>query len=116
MAASKDHPESIWDDLLSRQPARILSKFAQLSKEEQTEVSLHLRRMATEPDWHPEQRLSAQVAIGVIDERDFENGSWRISFSANIITNICHDVPSEKATAVERNIRKKQTSWCMRLL
>jgi hypothetical protein len=58
-----DPLEEIWDGLLSRQPERIRTAFARLTEAEQSAALAHLRRMASEPDWQPEQRQSAQVAL-----------------------------------------------------
>lgn len=55
--------ENLWDALLSRNPERIRQAFAGLDAEERQAVQTHLQRMATEPGWHPEQRLSAQTAL-----------------------------------------------------
>jgi hypothetical protein len=61
-----DSPEIIWDQLLSRQPERILAAYWRLSPDEQQTVLRHLERMTTEPGWHPEQRISAQAALQVL--------------------------------------------------
>jgi hypothetical protein len=56
-------PESLWDQLLSRQAALIQECFASLTPEEQGAVIAHLTRMVEETGWHAEQRLSARVAL-----------------------------------------------------
>ena len=61
-------PETLWDHLLSRQTKRIQSAFERLSTREQDAVITHLQRMATEPDWHPEQRISAQAALQALSK------------------------------------------------
>lgn len=53
----------IWDRLLSRDAEIVRSEFSKLTADEQQAVLIHLRRMTKDPDWHPEQRLSAEVAI-----------------------------------------------------
>ena len=58
-----DPLEILWDGLLSREPERIRAAYNGLSQAEQGVVLAHLRRMASEPDWQPEQRLSAQAAL-----------------------------------------------------
>ena len=58
-----DSLEELWDQLLSRQPERVLAAFTRLSPGEKEQVRCHLERMASEPGWHPEQRLSAQAAL-----------------------------------------------------
>lgn len=55
--------ETLWDQLLSRQPDQVLKAFAALSESEQQAVLSHLRNMAEEDGWHPEQRISAQAAL-----------------------------------------------------
>jgi hypothetical protein len=61
-----DDLETLWDRLLSREPEQIRSAFAALALDEQRAVAAHLQRMAAEPGWHPEQRLSAQAALDAI--------------------------------------------------
>ena len=61
-----DSPELLWDQLLSRQHDQILAAYARLALAEQAYVLYHLERMAAEPGWHPEQRLSAQTALEAI--------------------------------------------------
>lgn len=58
--------EQIWDALLSRQPDQVRAMYAALTGEEQRSVIDHLRRMATEPDWHPEQTRSAKEALAAL--------------------------------------------------
>ncbi len=53
----------IWDQLLSREPERILAGYGNLQPEEQVAVVAHLRRMTTEAGWHPEQARSARAAL-----------------------------------------------------
>jgi len=55
--------ETLWDALLSREAQRIRTAFASLDADAQAAILHHLMRMATEPDWHSEQRLSAQAAL-----------------------------------------------------
>jgi len=55
--------ENVWDKLLSRNTEQVLEIFATLDEIQQQVVLDHLRRMVREPDWHPEQRLSAQTAL-----------------------------------------------------
>jgi uncharacterized protein YdeI (YjbR/CyaY-like superfamily) len=62
-----DTPEALWDALLSREPELVRAAFHRLGAGEQEAVLFHLRRMTAEPDWHPEQRLSAQAALQVLD-------------------------------------------------
>lgn len=64
--ASLPDLESLWDRLLSREPVLIQSAFTALPANEQAAVLQHLRRMAVEDGWHPEQRLSAEAALHAI--------------------------------------------------
>jgi hypothetical protein len=59
--------EDLWDALLSRQAERVRAAFGSLDIEHQHAVSAHLQRMASEDDWHPEQRLSAQAALAALE-------------------------------------------------
>jgi hypothetical protein len=58
--------ESLWDNLLSRQPALIQEVFGSLSDEQRQAVWEHLQRMVSEAGWQPEQRISAQSALDVL--------------------------------------------------
>lgn len=66
MDETGDSLESLWDGLLSRQPERVRATYANLDDLEKIAVLAHLERMASESGWHPEQRLSAQVALEVL--------------------------------------------------
>jgi hypothetical protein len=72
MKNTADSLDSIWDKLLSRQPALIAEAFRSLAQEDQESVRIHLRRMAEEPGWQPEQRASAQAALRAIDKESIE--------------------------------------------
>jgi hypothetical protein len=63
-----DSPEQLWDQLLSRQPDQIVAAYLRLAVAEQAYVVRHLERMAAEPGWYPEQRLSAQAALAAIKD------------------------------------------------
>jgi hypothetical protein len=65
---SYTNPEHLWDALLSRQPDLIRSAFTSLDASDQTKALAHLRRMATEEGWHPEQRQSALAAMAALAE------------------------------------------------
>lgn len=58
--------EFFWDNLLSRSPERILAIFKTVDEESQQIVISHLRKMASETGWHPEQVISAQAALDVL--------------------------------------------------
>jgi len=64
-----DPLEILWDNLLSRQPERIRLAFGALDEAGRRAALEHLRRMAAEPDWHPEQRASALAALKALDQR-----------------------------------------------
>ena len=68
MDRSTDPLEDLWDKILSRQHEQIRKAFMSLRSDEQQSVLTHIKHMATDPDWHPEQRLSAQVAIEALKE------------------------------------------------
>jgi hypothetical protein len=58
--------EMLWEQLLSRRAEQVRGAFASLTAQEKESVLAHLRRMASETGWHPEQRLSAQSALEAI--------------------------------------------------
>lgn len=58
--------DTFWGEILSREPSRIKSAFNHLEPEEQRKVVLHLEKMVSEDDWHPEQVTSAQAALEAI--------------------------------------------------
>ena len=58
-----DSLETLWDGLLSRQPEQVRAAYASLDEMGKEAVLAHLECMASEVGWHPEQRLSAQVAL-----------------------------------------------------
>ena len=62
-----DPLEIFWDNMLSRVPDRVRAAFAMLQVEERQAVLEHLRTMASEPGWHPEQRRSAEAALEVLE-------------------------------------------------
>jgi hypothetical protein len=69
MNKGRDQNESLWEDLLSRQPKTIEAAFFSLSDPEQQMVIQHLQRMVLEDGWQPEQRLSAQSALDALIPR-----------------------------------------------
>ena len=68
MDRSTDPLEDLWDKILSRQPEQIRIAFMSLRSDEQQSVLTHIKHMATDPGWHPEQRISAQAAIEALKE------------------------------------------------
>lgn len=68
MTDLRDPLEIIWESLLSREPGQVREMFSSLDQASRQVVLDHLRRMASEEDWHPEQRLSAQCALAALKE------------------------------------------------
>lgn len=62
--------EKAWDDLLSREEKKILTRFASLDHTSQQTVLDHLTKMTTEEGWHPEQIKSAHAALDVLTKKD----------------------------------------------
>ena len=60
--------QSVWEELLCRQPVRIRAAFISLSGDEQEFVRAHLTRISSEADWHPEQVKSAAAALKALKE------------------------------------------------
>ena len=58
--------ESLWENLLSRQADQIHLAFNSLPLTERRAVVDHLQRMAHDPGWQPEQRLSAEAALSAL--------------------------------------------------
>lgn len=68
-----DPLETLWANILSRDPQRIHEIWQTLDAEEQDAVYAHLTRMATEEGWTEPQRISAQTALDAL--RDLRRGS-----------------------------------------
>jgi len=62
--------EIVWELLLSRQPRQIRAAYQALDAQTQTAVLMHLRAMASEAGWHPEQVKSARAALDFIAALD----------------------------------------------
>jgi hypothetical protein len=60
--------ETTWDSLLSRDPSQIRLAYAALDAASKKVVVDHLQKMCTEEGWHPEQVVSAQVALRALSE------------------------------------------------
>ncbi len=58
--------EEIWDDILSRRPARIRRRFNLLDAVSREEVLRHLKKMTTEDGWQEVQITSAQAALAAL--------------------------------------------------
>jgi hypothetical protein len=64
-----DSVAEFWSELLSGDAGRARQAFAPLSSDEQQAVLLHLRRMTTEPGWHPAQVENALAALDALLQR-----------------------------------------------
>jgi len=62
-----NNTDDIWEKLLSRDTESIRALFKKLSSEEKLAVQAHLKKMAHETGWHPEQKESALKALLVIN-------------------------------------------------
>ena len=60
--------DDIWEQLLSRDAKSIRALFSTLSADEKLATQVHLKKMAYETGWHPEQKKSALKAFLVIEE------------------------------------------------
>ncbi len=65
--------EKIWDDILSRRPARIRRRYSLLDPESQREVREHLKRMVTEDGWQDPQVISARTALMALEIHETDN-------------------------------------------
>lgn len=63
-----DPIETFWEEILSRQHERIQIAFRSLSEDEKAAVLNHLKRMTSEPRWHPEQIASASKALEALND------------------------------------------------
>lgn len=61
--------EKLWDNILSRNPERIHKTFTSLDESSRTEIINHLKKMAFESGWNPEQIKSAKVALEVLTDK-----------------------------------------------
>jgi hypothetical protein len=66
---SSNKLETLWDDLLSRQPERVRAAYTSMKTSEQKAVVAHLQRMVDEPGWQPEQRSSALAALKALENQ-----------------------------------------------
>ena len=57
-----------WNNILSRNPQKIVEAFTPLNKHDRQVVLDHLNRMLNEVGWHSEQRDSAQAALHAMEE------------------------------------------------
>ena len=56
------------DNMLSREPQKIIQSFKPLNQHDRQVVIDHLNRMLDEVGWHSEQRDSAQAALNALEE------------------------------------------------
>lgn len=68
MKENLDPIQLFWDNLLSRNRARIKSAFSTLDENSKQAVIDHLKKMTSETGWHPEQVKSAWAALETIKE------------------------------------------------
>ena len=61
--------ENLWDRLLSRDPHQVRDVFFSLTTDEQNAIRAHLIRMVNEEGWHPEQNVSAKLALEAISQQ-----------------------------------------------
>jgi len=59
--------EELWNNILSRNPNKIISTYSILSEQDKINVLNHLTKMVTEDGWQPGQILSADTALKIID-------------------------------------------------
>lgn len=62
--------ESLWDNLLSRQPERVVATFHSLTLLEQRTILNHLNRMVNESGWLPSQVESAKAALEILAKNE----------------------------------------------
>ena len=67
MDGTSIQPESLWNDLLSRQPERVSEAFNSLDPPNQKIVLAHLQNMVKESGWQSEQRISAKAALQALE-------------------------------------------------
>ena len=66
MNDSKGELDIFWENMLSRDPARVREAWDTLTVEERVAIHAHLVRMSTEEGWTEPQRLSAQAALDAL--------------------------------------------------
>jgi hypothetical protein len=63
MERTPEQLEALWNNLLSRQPELVREAFNSLDSSSQEIVLIHLKNMAEESGWQPEQVISAKAAL-----------------------------------------------------
>jgi hypothetical protein len=59
--------EDFWDAVLSRRSTLIRQACETLGEAERQALLAHLKRMTSEPGWHPEQVASALAALQALE-------------------------------------------------
>lgn len=62
-----DWLETLWSDLLSEEPLRVMAAWELLDVESQAAIHAHLQRMVSEDGWANVQRDAARTALSAID-------------------------------------------------
>ncbi len=62
----KNDPDIFWENMLSRDPARVLEAWEALAVEERVAIRAHLVRMTSEEGWAEPQRVSARAALDAL--------------------------------------------------
>jgi hypothetical protein len=70
MMNNSHYLEEIWDDILSRHPARIKRRYDLLDTNSREEVIQHLNRMVSEEGWQEPQVISARAALAALNSKD----------------------------------------------
>ncbi len=63
-----DPLETFWDAILSREPAKICAAYRTTTAQERKDTWRHLQKMRSETGWHPQQQVSAQLALETIQK------------------------------------------------
>ena len=66
MNDQKGELDIFWENMLSRDPARVREAWGTLTAEERLVIHAHLVRMSTEEGWAEPQRISAQAALDAL--------------------------------------------------
>ena len=66
MNRNKGELDIFWENMLSRDPARVREAWGTLTVEERLAIHAHLVRMTTEDGWTEPQRISAQAALDAL--------------------------------------------------
>ena len=61
--------DALWNDLLSCENELVRKAFNSLDPPSQKTVLAHLKRMASEAGWQPEQRTTAKAALQALENQ-----------------------------------------------